>query len=131
LSAVGDAYEFARAEISNIAAEILPDVCTFSKPESAGRHSYGYSTEGSPTTVPDIPCELQPLSAYEQLAGGQTTAGANGKLKVPANVTTLVINGGYTGTIAARGTSPAIEFTVVGPLRSSTDLWLFLAVTVG
>lgn len=122
-----------RVMLSAKAASVLPDVCTFSMPSAEEtRDAHGEVTT-EPVTDPDlesVPCELAALNAFERQAGGETTATATNKLKLPATEKTLAIDGSYTGVIQARGNAPEKAFEVTGGLTSSADVWVILAVII-
>jgi hypothetical protein len=130
MSRKGDRIDRARARLSARAERTLSDLCTFYWPGTEAHDSRGELTTPDADPLEDVPCELQPLSNFERLSGGETTATATSKLKLPANADTLLIDGSYRGVIQARGVSPERSFDVTGQMASSADVWLILAVIV-
>jgi len=130
MSELSEAIEEARSEVALAAADFMPDLCSFSKPNSVEvRDADGYVTTPEASALSNIPCKRSRLSAYERQSGGKTTEGATDKLQIPATAATMLVNGTYTGVIQARGIAPAIPFRVTGQLTESDDLFVCLAIT--
>lgn len=130
MSRRGDSIDRARVRRESRAARDLPDLCTFVTGGAESRDDWGEVTTGSGTSLPNIPCEHLNLNAYERMTGGKTTEGATAKLQIPATPQTLLIDGTYSGVIAARGDAPAKAFQVTGQLTVSKDGWAYLAITI-
>lgn len=128
LSAVGDAIDLARAEVSAAASDFMPDVLTIISYGSVTEDAYG-GTSASESTVANIPCEVQDLSTFERLTQSGTASGATNRIKVPFNATTAGITARQRLTVAARGVVPERTYEVVGPPRTgSNEIFLLIDV---
>lgn len=133
MTSYGEAIDKIRARVNSNAPKILPDICTFSKPEPASGvafDAFDESTTESQAGAASVPVKYEPLSAYERTVGGKVTQGATHKLTVPVNADTMAIAADQSLVVAARGVTPALTFQVTGPLPDSTSMFLYLAATL-
>lgn len=124
MSEVGDAYEEVQIALGAEAAQLMRFTCTLSTPGAPANNGDGTFSEGSPTTVSNVPCDYKPLSGYERVNGGAVTAGADYQIEFPVVHlgAQLVIPANASVAVNATSLIAGMSFEVVGPL-SSKSIW--------
>ncbi len=124
MSEVGAAYEEVQLALGAEAAQLMRFTCTLSTPGAPTNNGDGTFEPGEPTTISDVPCDVEPLSSYERMAGGAVTAGADYEIEFPVVHAGAQLFVPASATVVVNATSliASVSFEVVGPLPSKS-IW--------
>ncbi|HEY0004528.1 MAG TPA: hypothetical protein VGB17_06925 [Pyrinomonadaceae bacterium] len=126
MSEYSDAIEEARAELAEVAADVLLDTCTHKRPPVP--QPVGGGEEDEPETIEeDVPCEAEPLSVFQRVVAQSINASATHKIKLPA---TKQLQPMDLLIVAERGATPEQTFQVFGDITKPQDLWRFVLGTL-
>lgn len=131
MGAVGEAYDEARLAVSENATDIFAELSTITVPGAATRDSFGEDVAGTATTIENVPCDVEAMSAMERATAAATVGTADHRLLFPFyhQGAFLSVPTNASVTVHAHGLHPARTFQVTGPMQGSKDIKQRIAAT--